>query len=307
MPSTRSDPGSTNRCVHPTAVNNIDANDDMYMTAAASSDGPIFSFRNCSSPSCGNTSAFAEWDCMTLRCGFDTCTAHTTMDAVRNRTESLHPSPKSVVIFYDIEITSTREIEQVSAVATNGNHFDTYIKTTVRRHNSPMLGQIPPMLYTLTAVEPKTAMDHLIFWVAKMRQEIGGSSESDENVVMVAHGGSKHDHVLILKAMMKWGINPPRWRFADTLPLFKIVLCPNEKASLVELVDRYAPWFDHTPHDALSDAKGLMSVVRATIAGAPELLYAFSSDYETFTTSVGLNAFKIRKMIPFPSSSGTRA
>src|SRR5438270_272746 len=109
---------------------------------------------------------------------------------------------------------------------------------------------------------------------------------------MVAHGGSKHDHVLILKTMMKWRINPPKWRFADTLPLYKIVICPNEKATLSDLVSRYAVWFDHTPHDSLSDAKGLMNVVSVTIANPVRILYIFSSDYTTFVTSVGLNAFR---------------
>jgi hypothetical protein len=171
-------------------------------------------------------------------------------------------------------------------VAPNRKHFDTYIRTTVRRHNSPILSQIPAMLYTLTTVDPKTAMDHLIHWVARMSEEISGSAGREENVIMVAHGRSKHDNVLVLKTMMKWGINPPRWRFADTLPLFKTVICPTEKASLTELVGRYVPWFNHTPHDARSDAKGLMNVVMASVTNPVMMLYVFSSDYGMFVTSV---------------------
>ena len=204
-----------------------------------------------------------------------------------------------ILTFYDVEITSTGEIEQVSAVSMDGRHFDTYIRTTVRRHNSPIIGQLPPMIHSLTAVDPKAAMDRLINWVATISMEACGT-EGRENVLMVAHGGSKHDHVLILKAMMKWGINPPRWRFADTLPLYKIVICPDEKASLAALVSRYAPWFDHTPHDALSDARGLINAVLMSVKNPMKTIYAFSNDYETFAASVGLDVFTIRSMVTFP-------
>ena len=56
--------------------------------------------------------------------------------------------------------------------------------------------------------------------------EISGGGSRGEDAIMIAHGGSKHDQVLTLKTMIKWGINPPRWRFADTLPLYRIVICP---------------------------------------------------------------------------------
>ena len=300
MSSTRSDPGSAAAITHMKKFSNADANDDTFMIASPPPDPHAFNFKNCNVFGCSNTSAFAVWDCMTLRCGFDTCTAHTSTEAIRVRVENTKTPTNLVTIFYDIEVTLTGEIEQISAVSTDGTHFDTYIRTSVRRHNSPILGQIPAMLYTLTAVEPKTAMDHLIHWVRRVRTQAYPHASSDENVIMVAHGGSKHDHVLVLKWMMKWGINPPRWRFADTLPLFKIVVCPSEKASLTELVNRYAAWFDHTPHDALSDAKGLVNVVMMSVRDPITMLYVFSSDYETFVRSVGLNVFRIRSMVPFP-------
>ena len=305
MPSTRSDPGSAIAAGRLRKFSSVDATDDTFMLANSPLDSHAFSFTNCNVFGCSNTSAFGVWNCMTLRCGFDTCTAHTSTEAVRTKVESTQTPANLVAIFYDIEVTLTGEIEQISAASTIGTHFDTYIRTSVRRHNSPILGQIPAMLYTLTAVEPKTAMDHLIHWVRRTRTQTHVLASRDEDVVMVAHGGSKHDHVLILKSMMKWGINPPRWRFADTLPLFKIVVCPDEKASLTELVNRYAAWFDHTPHDALSDAKALMSVVMMSVNDPATMLYAFSSDYETFVRSVGLNVFRIRSMVPFPLPRGT--
>ena len=53
------------------------------------------------------------------------------------------------------------------------------------------------MLYTLTAVELKTATDHLINWVARVSTEVSEGQSREENVVMVADGGlevrSHHD------------------------------------------------------------------------------------------------------------------
>jgi len=43
-----------------------------------------------------------------------------------------------------------------------------------------------------------------------MTADIGGAPARDTNVTMVAHNGSRHDHVLLLKTIMKWGIDPPR-------------------------------------------------------------------------------------------------
>jgi hypothetical protein len=281
----------------------IDSTDDMCVPIGTGTNNVTFSFVSCNEPGCTITSAFGVWNAMTLRCGFPTCTMHTITEVVRNRTTYMEVPTKPVVIFYDVEVTASREIEQVSAtVGGNERHFDTYIRITVRRHNSPIISRIPTMLYMMTVMDPRTAMEHFINWVRNVSVEVGGSSVRDEDVIMVAHSGSKHDHVLTIKTMMKWGINPPAWRFSDTLPLFKVVVSPNERASLVDLVDMYVPWFNHTPHDALSDAEALMNVVMTAVPDWTTACYAFSNTYESFATSVGLDTFRVRNPIPFPST-----
>lgn len=55
--------------------------------------------------------------------------------------------------------------------------------------------------------------------------------------------------------MIKWGINPPMWRFADTLLLYKTIICPNEKAALTELVSRYARLSDEETDTVLARSR----------------------------------------------------
>lgn len=126
----------------------------------------------------------------------------------------------------------------------------------------------------------------------------GGGAEED--VVLVAHNGMNHDHVLLLKTMMIWGINPPKWRFADFLPIFKLVVAPGETATLNVLANKYAPWFQHMHHDGLSDATAIMHVVTKSVLNWQMACMVFSSSSEYFITSVDLNTFRVRLPLPFP-------
>lgn len=101
---------------------------------------------------------------------------------------------------------------------------------------------------------------------------------------------------------MVWGINLPRWRFSDLLPIFKLVIDPNTKANLDTLASKYAPWFQHIHHDAESDSRALMHVVTRVIDKWQVAYMSFSSPYEHYITSVRLNTFKVRPPLPFSSS-----
>jgi hypothetical protein len=102
-----------------------------------------------------------------------------------------------------------------------------------------------------------------------------GVAESD--VVMVAHYESYHDHVLLLKTMMNWGMQMPPWSFSDSLPIFKLVVAPSEPAKLISLVFTYVPWFMHIEHDASSDADALKAVLMDGITGWEAACCTFSA------------------------------
>ena len=54
-----------------------------------------------------------------------------------------------------------------------------------------------------------------------------------------------HDHVMLLKTIMLWDITPPKWRLADSLPIFKIFVRSNEDHKLSTLANIYTPCFSH--------------------------------------------------------------
>ncbi len=279
--------------------------DDSWMPPNIATNTGDFRFVNCSQPGCASTSAFSEYGAMTLRAGYNTCTNHTTQDIIRDRVMSTIPSPNATFIFYDLEVTSTNEIDQLSAVTPNGDHIDLVVRTTVRKNNSPIVGKLSPLLYMVMATEPATAMRAFMEWVRNILRKSTGGKGVESDVVLVAHNGMNHDHVLLVKTMLVWGIMPPKWRFADSLPIFKLVTAPGETATLDVLAAKYAPWFQHVHHDGLSDATAIMHVVTKCVPNWQMACLAFSNSSEDFITSVGLNTFRIRPALPFPTASTT--
>lgn len=141
--------------------------------------------------------------------------------------------------------------------------------------------------------EPRTAMKHFIVWVNTIMNKFTSGKGIEEDVVLVAHNGMCQDHVMLLKTMMVCGIVPPRWRLADSLPIFKVVLRPNDPCSLASLAFMYAPWFEHIAHDSLSDAEALKNVVTLADDGWMVACLTFSCSTEFFITSIGLNTFGV--------------
>jgi hypothetical protein len=140
-------------------------------------------------------------------------------------------------------------------------------------------------------------------WVSELVASKSHLGIDESDVVMIAHYGSCHDHVILLKTMMSWGLNPPQWRFSDSLPIFKLVVQPDDNAKLSDLVSRYVPWINHVEHDAFSDAEALKAVVMIGVTRWNVACFAFSVPCDDFIMFVGLNAFGVRNPLPFPGMS----
>ena len=265
--------------------------DDMWLPSPAIVVNTPFEFNRCSQDLCGHTSQFSLYDSMTLRLGFDKCVSHITQDDIVNKMMNEFIPENAIYIFYDVEITAAKEIEQLGAVSSTGEHFSTIIKTSTRKNSSPILRKIPPMPYMRIAIEPRSALQQFKMWVKGIVNKYESNSVTDESIVMVAHYGSCHDHVLLLRTMMNWKLTVPSWRFSDTLPIFKVVVNPREPAKLTDLVFTYVPWFTHTPHDALSDAQALAESTKSGVKNWSVACYVFSSTRDDFIKSVGLNMF----------------
>ncbi|KAK5162692.1 uncharacterized protein LTR77_011245 [Saxophila tyrrhenica] len=196
------------------------------------------------------------------------------------------------------------EIEQLSACASDGQHFTTTIRTSTRRNNSPVLSKFTPMVYSMLAVDPTAAFDNFIVWVNRIMNQHSNGTATHSDVVLVAHNGMCHDHVILFRAMMMWGITPPLWRLSDSLPIFKLVVRPNpnQSSTLSQLAHEYVPWFVHVQHDALSDSNALRHVVMSAVPNWRLACYSFSSSFEYFSKSVGFNTYRVRPSLPFPDS-----
>lgn len=259
-------------------------------------------FVGCSAAGCSTTSARAEYDSMLLRIGLSNCCKHVDMVEISNRTGEVITKldgTKITVIFYDLELSKDGQVEQLSAFADTSENFCVYIRTTVRTNTSPNLRSLSPMLYNALASEPMDAMERFIEWI-RVQHSMNTDGNTDmKNVVLAAHFGSCHDHVYLLRTMMTWGINPPEFRLADTLALFKVIRGMNERANLSTLVTKYASWMPHLPHDADSDARVLRTVVMTMFPQVRKACYTFSTSYADFMGRTGLNMHGVRPVYTF--------
>lgn len=259
-------------------------------------------FVGCSAAGCSTTSARAEYDAMMLRIGMSTCCKHITPTEVESRITTAMSQVddfKTTVIFYDLELSKDGQIEQLSAFADTGENFSVYMRTTVRTNTSPNLRAFPPMLYNALASEPMDAMNRFNNWI-KLMHSMNTNGDSDmNNIILAAHFGSCHDHVHLLRTMMRWGITPPRYRFSDTLALFKVMKGMNQRANLPTLVTKYAAWLQHLPHDADSDARVLRAVVMSVFPMVKSACYTFSTNHDDFMKRTGLNMHGIRPVYTF--------
>jgi hypothetical protein len=259
-------------------------------------------FVGCSAARCSTTSARAEYDAMMLRIGMSTCCKHIMSTEVESRIATAMSQVddfKMTIVFYDLELSKDGQIEQLSAFTDTGENFSVYMRTTVRTNTSPNLRALPPMLYNALASEPMDAMKRFNSWIKLMHSMNTNGDTNMDNVILAAHFGSCHDHVHLLRTMMRWGITPPEYRFSDTLALFKVMKGMNQRANLPTLVAKYAAWLQHTPHDADSDARVLRAVVMCVFPMVKKACYAFSTSHDGFMKRSGLNMHGIRPVYTF--------
>ncbi|KFH48315.1 hypothetical protein ACRE_009460 [Hapsidospora chrysogenum ATCC 11550] len=172
------------------------------------------------------------------------------------------------------EPARTAQIEQLSAFTDTGENFSVYMRTTVRTNTSPNLRALPPMLYNALASEPMDAMKRFNSWIKLMHSMNTNGDTNMDNVILAAHSGPYHDHVHLLRTMMRWGITPPEYRFSDTLALFKAMKGMNQRADLPTLVTK--------------------AVVMCVFPMVKKACYAFSTSHDDFMKRSGLNMHGIR-------------
>lgn len=250
---------------------------------------------------CEETSAVAKFQTMSLRSGFASCMYHINKDDVLNKVETARRNTrKRTVIFYDVELSRDGEIEQIAAFTTMGTSFTAFMRTPTRTNTSPVLRAIPPMIYNALAASPMDVYRRFIAW-ARIHHNIETGGDDDSEIILAAHYGACHDHAHLLRSMMSWGLTPPKFMLADTLLLFKLTKGMDQQASLSTLLLTYAPWLQHTPHDAISDARVLRAVVSQVFPDTVLACLAFAVTYEDFIASVGLNLYISSPMSPFPA------
>jgi len=248
-------------------------------------------FRGCAEPGCLVSSEVAEFNAMTMRTGLSYCLKHVKANELTQKTQNKEVIVNKTLIFYDIEMSRDGEIEQLGACVQPSIDFSAIIRTSVRSNSSPFLKQIPAKTWNVLAEEPRSAMMRFNAWIMATHDRLSGGDTNPSNIMLAAHYGSCHDHVHVLKAMMKWGINPPNYLLVDTLAIFKTIKGTNEPATLSTLVTKYAPWVDHTAHDADSDADALRVVSTIAFRDTKTACYAFSIACSEFMARSGLSMY----------------
>ncbi|KAI6986057.1 hypothetical protein KC359_g8911 [Hortaea werneckii] len=248
-------------------------------------------FTTCSENGCLNTSRVAHFTTMTLRTGLSYCTEHVKMNEVTKKIQDLPKLNDITLIFYDIELSRDGEIEQIGACTMSGESFVMVVRTPVRTSTSPIIKSYPPHLWNMIATEPKEALTDFISWTKEMHYTNTNGNTDMSKIMLAAHFGSCHDHMHMLRTMMKWGITPPPYRLSDTLAIFKTMKGMNENAKLANLVNQHAAWINHTPHDASSDADALRFVTMFAFPNTKAACYAFSISCLDFNMRTGLNRY----------------
>lgn len=264
-------------------------------------------FVSCNVDGCVSTSAIADYNAMTIRSGFPTCLEHTDVNGVVERYRGMSiDTGRTTIIFYDLELSRDGEVEQIGAYTSTGEHFSAFIRTSVRTNTSPLLRSIPPMIYSAMASEPRTAIKRLIEWIYVQHSVLKDGDSNPNNIVLVAHYGACHDHVHLIRMMMKWGVEVPDFMLSDSLAIFKLLKGKRMNAKLATLVTVYTPWVDHTPHDAVSDAYALRAVVMFGIPNWDRVCITFSVSSRDFKGLVGLSMYTTSYSPTIPGTDANR-
>lgn len=250
-------------------------------------------FVKCKEQNCQVHSGVAEFPAASLRCGMNYCMNHMTVTEADLREAPRPDLSKTTLIFYDLELSKDGEIEQIGATVLDNDRmtFSTIIRTSVRTNTSPMLRKIDPLYWSMLACEPADAIERFVGWVRLAHAVTSGSDSDISNVMLAAHNGSIHDHIKLIRMMMIHGISPPNYRLVDTVIMFKMLKGMKVRAKLADLRDMYAPWMDHIPHDADSDAAVLKYVVEIAYPETKWYCYPFGISCSNYIERTGMNMF----------------
>ena len=206
---------------------------------------------------------------------------------------------KVCVIFYDVELNETNEIEQIGARTMSGKTFSSFIRTSVRTSKSPIVRVIPPKFWNKFAEKPERTIERFIQWVNMIKGSETVGDPSETRVVLTAHYGSCHDHLHLIRMMMTYGFECPNYVFADTLALFKMMKGMNTESKLSDLRDTYTPWITHTPHDADSNALVLRHVTIIAFPETIKMVNGFGIDSASYIERIGMNMYLPSPVISF--------
>ena len=245
----------------------------------------------CNEPGCSRSSGVAEFSAMTLRSGFSYCLDHMKRDELASRASVAVDYSNMTLIFYDLELSRDGEIEQIGAWSDSNKNFSSVVRTTVRTNTSPHLRVIPPAIWAAFVAEPAAAIRDFISWINRTHYTNTHGDVNPNNIMLAAHNGGCHDHVRILRMMLKHGVDPPNYKFVDTLVMFKVIKGKDMPASLSALRDMYAPWITHTPHDADSDAEVLRYLTMYVFPDVKRFCHIFSIDCEEYSNRTGMNMY----------------
>lgn len=158
----------------------------------------------CYVPMCGQSSGVGGYPSMLLRSGFKKCMAHMTKDELAAKSTKTKMSKDPTVIYYDTELNVTGDIEQLDAITVSGRTFSSTMMTSVRTNTSPILRKMSAKTWIHVADKPELALGRFVDWMRLIYNQEKNGNGGDQNIVLAAHCGSGHDHVHLIRSMVKF-------------------------------------------------------------------------------------------------------
>lgn len=186
------------------------------------------------------------------------------------------------VIFYDLELLRDGEIEQIGAWSESNRNFSS--------------------IWMNFVAQASTAIRHFITWINSQYHVNTHRDTCLNKIMLAADNGGCHDHLRILRMVLKHGVDPPNYKFVDTLAMFRAIKDKNVPASLLTSRDMYIPWIAHTPPDTDSDAEVLRYLTMYVFPDVKKYCHVFSIDCVDYSNCTGMN-MNIPSPVVTPKSS----
>lgn len=261
----------------------------LFMTPGNTDERP--SFVKCEEFGCNFNTGVGDFEACTLRLGFKKCFVHLDQDDIESK-DQIIKSPKSIIpVYYDIELSNDGEIEQIGACTEDGYKFSGLIRTSVRTTKSPSLRTISPEIWNILVEKPGNVMQLFVDWLETLL--VNCDSSKNPNIVLVAHYGVSFDHLHLLRTMLKHGIQPPDVYLSDSMVLYKVLINKETSAKLSFLRDKHVAWVEHLAHDADSDAKVMMMIMKNVFPNPKAVYSKFSVHCSDYMKMVGLNLYRV--------------